>query len=80
MVIDRSYLHIGEDYDYYANSRDNFQAIYGNILKNEPGIAGRVLDIGCGHGSNPAYPYFSASIGQLDGVDPFPMVEPATVS
>jgi SAM-dependent methyltransferase len=64
-------------WSYYDLNRSNFQLIYGNLIKNEAKLAGRVIDIGCGHGANPAYQYFGEGIGQLDGVDPFPMIEPA---
>lgn len=72
------FLDIDRGYDYYDRNRSNFQIIYGALLKAERGISGRVIDIGCGHGDNPSYPYFCDGLGQLDGVDPFPMIEPAS--
>jgi hypothetical protein len=41
---------------------------FGNYLRSEPGIRGRVLDIGCGHTVNRAYEVYADRLGQLDGV------------
>jgi SAM-dependent methyltransferase len=71
-------MDVGQTFDYYDRNRSNFQAIYGNLLRAEAALAGRVIDIGCGHGDNPSYPFFSDRLGQLDGVDPFPMIEPVS--
>ncbi|WP_420384261.1 class I SAM-dependent methyltransferase [Novosphingobium sp.] len=76
-IINVHFIDTGHSWNYYNLKRSDFQKTYGNLIGAEPAISGRVIDIGCGHGDNPAYKYFEASVGQLDGVDPFPMIEPA---
>ena len=54
--------------------RSGFQHAFNRSLAAEPGVRGRVLDIGC----SAAIPHFLPAIGtlprQLDGVDPDPVV------
>jgi SAM-dependent methyltransferase len=70
------YLDVKSTFEYYDKDRSNFQRIYGIYLSSEAGVSGRVLDIGCGHGVNPSFHIFADRLGQLDGVDPFPAIEP----
>jgi 2-polyprenyl-3-methyl-5-hydroxy-6-metoxy-1,4-benzoquinol methylase len=70
------YLNVNRTFKYYDNNRFNFRRIYGSYLRLEPGLSGRVLDIGCGHGVNGSFEVFADRLGQLDGVDPFPVIAP----
>ena len=70
------FLDVDRRFDYYDQHRNAFQRLFGIYLRSEPGLGGRVLDIGCGHGLNRSYKFFSDLVGQLDGVDPFPAVAP----
>lgn len=62
------------DGGFSAEDRSRFQQTFVSRLQSEPGITGRVLDIGCG----PALPIGLESLegvfGQHDGVDPSPAV------
>jgi SAM-dependent methyltransferase len=71
------YFDCERSYDELSGLPSQFPAHFGGLIAGETGLRGRVIDIGCGHGENPAYPLFADRIGQLDGVDPFPAVEPA---
>jgi SAM-dependent methyltransferase len=59
---------------HHDKNRSTFQRIYGNYLRSEPGLSGRVLDIGCGHSVNRSYEVYADRLGRLDGVDPFPAI------
>ncbi|QGM47137.1 class I SAM-dependent methyltransferase [Methylocystis heyeri] len=78
MVVNYHFIDVGGCYSDYDADRGNFQRIYGEFINQEKALSGRVLDIGCGHGLNPSYKYFSNRINWLDGVDPFPVMEPPT--
>jgi 2-polyprenyl-3-methyl-5-hydroxy-6-metoxy-1,4-benzoquinol methylase len=78
LIVNIHFLEAGLPFSYHDRNRSKFQEVYGKFLRNEEKISNRVLDIGCGHGFNPAYAYFGDKIGRLDGVDPFPAIEPAT--
>lgn len=75
-VLNYHFLDIGGSYQHYSSTRSAFQDIFADFLRAESAIAGRVLDIGCGHVVNPTLKKILAHIGRLDGVDPFPVVEP----
>ena len=66
---------IGKTYETYDKDRTNYARIFGNMISQDPGVSGRVLDVKCGHGVNGSYPFFGGKIRQLDGVDPFPVIE-----
>ena len=51
------FLDANKNFEQYDQDRSNFQRIYGHYLQSEPGLTGRVLDIGCGHGPNPTFKY-----------------------
>lgn len=53
-----------------------YQQIFADLLVSESGIAGRVLDVGCGHGVNPFLDRIIEKSSWLDGVDPFPCITP----
>ncbi len=75
-IVNYHFVDINRDFSSYDMDRRNYARIFGNMISEEPGLSGRVLDVGCGHGINGSYSYFGGKIGQLDGVDPFPVVEP----
>jgi len=75
-IVNYHFLDTGNTFEHYDQRRSAFQHIYAELLAMEPSISGRVLDIGCGHSLNPTLTRIIEKIGQLDGVDPFPMVEP----
>jgi SAM-dependent methyltransferase len=70
------FLDVDRQFQYYSENRNAFQKVFGTYLRSEPGLAGRVLDIGCGHGPNRSYKFFADLVGHLDGVDPFPVLAP----
>jgi 2-polyprenyl-3-methyl-5-hydroxy-6-metoxy-1,4-benzoquinol methylase len=70
------YLECTPEYAFHDQRRSVFQDFYAEKLAAEPGIQGHVLDIGCGHGINPTLAKISHLIGTLDGIDPFPVVDP----
>jgi SAM-dependent methyltransferase len=51
-----------------------YQSEFCDFLKAEPGIHGRVLDIGCGGGLTDRFSFIPGLCEQLDGVDPSPEV------
>ena len=51
-----------------------FQMQFSEFLRQEPAIAGRVLDIGCGGRLHPTLAHVRARCHQMDGVDPGPEV------
>jgi 2-polyprenyl-3-methyl-5-hydroxy-6-metoxy-1,4-benzoquinol methylase len=75
-TINYHFLDVGRNFDYYDSKRSSFQQIYAEYLMFESSISGRVLDIGCGHGINPTLNRLMDKLGSLDGVDPFPVIEP----
>ena len=54
--------------------RSGFQRAFCRTLLDEPGLKGRVLDIGCGGGVQKALETVAERCGQLDGVDQAPEV------
>ena len=78
MIVNYHFLDTGKDFDYYSVRRSSFQDIYAQLLVSEPLIGGRILDIGCGHGVNPTLSKIMDRLGPIDGVDPFPEIEPPT--
>lgn len=68
------FMDVNRDFEYHDKNRSTFQRIYGNYLRSEPGLGGRVLDIGCGHSVNQSFSVFADRLGRLDGVDPFPVI------
>lgn len=70
------YMNCTSRYSYHDLRRSSFQEAYAEKLASEPGIRGNVLDIGCGHSINPTLSKISHLIGNLDGVDPFPVLDP----
>jgi 2-polyprenyl-3-methyl-5-hydroxy-6-metoxy-1,4-benzoquinol methylase len=76
LLVNYHYLDTVVDFDYHDKRRSAFQNIYADYLSAEPGIGGRVLDIGCGHGENPTYRLIASHIKHLDGCDPFPVITP----
>lgn len=75
-IVNYHYLDYGRGYSYHDSRRAYFQELYAEMLAAEPGLSGRVLDIGCGHGANPTLVKIAHRICRLDGVDPFPVVAP----
>lgn len=73
--INYHFIDTDKDFAHHDKNRSTFPIIYGNYLREEPGLAGRVLDIGCGHGVNQSFKVFADRVGRLDGVDPFPAIE-----
>lgn len=76
MEINYHFLDCGPDFEYHDKRRSVFQDIYAEMLSRESSLKGKVLDVGCGHGHNPVISKLIHLIGELDGVDPFPVVEP----
>ena len=74
--INYHFLDAGKSFKYYDGRRYDFQTIYADLLASEPRLSGRVLDIGCGHSVNPTLGRIISKIGRLDGVDPYPVLEP----
>lgn len=58
------------NYDTLLQDRSGFQRFFSGQLLKEPGIHGRVLDIGCGGNLPSALSPIVSAVGQLDGVDP----------
>jgi SAM-dependent methyltransferase len=56
--------------------RSGFQVEFARRLLAEPGLSGRVLDVGCGAQPQPALEEVIRRAGHLDGVDPAPPVGP----
>jgi ubiquinone/menaquinone biosynthesis C-methylase UbiE len=69
------FIDADKGFEHHNKNRSTFPIIYGNYLRAEPGLGGRVLDIGCGHGVNQSFKVFADRVGRLDGVDPFPAIE-----
>jgi 2-polyprenyl-3-methyl-5-hydroxy-6-metoxy-1,4-benzoquinol methylase len=76
MKINYHFLDQGHDFSYHDQRRSEFQSIYANYLAAEPALKRHVLDIGCGHGTNPTIAMISDHLGDVDGVDPFPVQMP----
>jgi len=76
MIVNYHFLEVGKPYKYHDKRRSEFQKIYADFLAAEPALGKHVLDIGCGHGINPTLDLLRGRLGELDGVDPFPMVAP----
>ena len=76
-IVNYHFLDTGKSFDYYNSKRFSYRDIYADFLISEPAIGGRVLDIGCGHGINPGLGKIIERVGSLDGVDPFPVIEPS---
>ncbi|TQF33460.1 methyltransferase domain-containing protein [Bradyrhizobium sp. UNPA324] len=74
--INYHFLDTGKTFEHYANRRSSFQSIYADLLSSEPRLSGKVLDIGCGHAINPTLEKIISKVGTLDGVDPFPLIDP----
>lgn len=70
------FLDVGGQFEYHNGNRSAYQRLFGDYLRSEPGLGGRVLDIGCGHSLNRSYRFYADLVGQLDGVDPFQAVAP----
>ncbi len=47
-----------------------FQYRFANLIAHDPGVRGRVLDIGCGSGFHRSLAFIKAVASQVDGVDP----------
>jgi SAM-dependent methyltransferase len=55
--------------------RNGFGKAFKTLVMREPGLKGRVLDIGCGNGlTNKVLTDFTSCCGHLDGVDPSPQI------
>lgn len=76
-IINHHYIDCDNDWQHHDVKRSYFQDYYARLLAREPGLGGRVLDIGCGHSVNPTLSKISDLIGSLDGVDPFPVITPS---
>jgi SAM-dependent methyltransferase len=50
------------------------QLAFGRLIAAEPGVGGRVLDVGCGPGLHGAVGFVAGRARQIDGVDPSPEV------
>jgi hypothetical protein len=68
------FIDVNKGFEHHDKNRSTFPIIFGNYLRAEPGIGGRVLDIGCGHSVNQSFKVFADRLGRLDGVDPFPAI------
>jgi len=79
-LVNYHFIDVGQPFEYHDRQRSEFIEMYAAFLASEPGLAGRTLDVGCGHGPNRAIERLLARmperVGPMDGVDPFPMVEP----
>lgn len=75
-IVNYHYLDCNRDFSYHDTTRALFQDIYAQMLEKESSIGGKVLNIGCGHGIDPTISKISHLLGTIDGVDPFPAVEP----
>lgn len=76
MLINYHFIDCKYRFDHYDKRRSFFQDFYARCLAGEPRISGRLLDIGCGHGTNPTISKIEHLVGEVDGVDPFPAVAP----
>ena len=76
-IVNYHFLDTGKRFDYYNSKRFSYRDIYTDYLISEPGIAGRVLYIGCGHDVNPGINKIIERVGSIDCVDPFPVIEPS---
>ncbi len=56
--------------------RRGFQQAFADLVLQDPGLAGRILNIGCSGQMDPAWARIAAAspTGQMDGVDPDPAV------
>jgi SAM-dependent methyltransferase len=70
------FLDVGKPYAHHTGRRSEFIGLYARHLAAEPGLCGRTLDVGCGHGENRALERIIDKIGLMDGVDPYPVVTP----
>ncbi|HTV48103.1 MAG TPA: class I SAM-dependent methyltransferase [Phycisphaerae bacterium] len=66
------------DFEEFQNpwaDRNGSGKVFSRLLRQEPGLKGRVLDIGCGKGiTNKSLTDFPSWCDHLDGVDPTPAV------
>lgn len=76
MEVNYHALDMNKDFTYHNTRRDHFQRLYADFLAGEPSLSGKVIDIGCGHGTNPTLERIRHLLGHVDGVDPFPVVQP----
>lgn len=76
ITISYHYVDCNRKFEHYDANRSFFQEYYAARLAAEPGISCHVLDIGCGHGTNPTISKIAGILGEVDGVDPFPAVQP----
>jgi len=77
MQLNLHHLDCGQSFAHYHTDRSNFQRFFAERLLAEPGLHGSVLDIGCGHGINPCLDRILMPGLVIDGVDPFPVVDPS---
>jgi SAM-dependent methyltransferase len=73
MTVTKQKINLGSFSELYRD-RSGFHREFVKRVIAEPGIRGRVLDIGCGAGVNQALTEIAAAAGQLDGADPNPEV------
>jgi 2-polyprenyl-3-methyl-5-hydroxy-6-metoxy-1,4-benzoquinol methylase len=75
-TINFHFLCEGRTYAEHDRTRAQFQDIYAEFLAAEKALTGHVLDIGCGHGTNPTIEKIKHKLMHVDGVDPFPTQTP----
>jgi 2-polyprenyl-3-methyl-5-hydroxy-6-metoxy-1,4-benzoquinol methylase len=76
LTVNYHYVDCHRDFNHYDAKCSYFQDFYADNLAREPAVSGHILDIGCGHGMNPTIDKIAHLLGQVDGVDPFPVVKP----
>ena len=63
-------------FSHLARDRSGFQGEFVRRVLAEPGLKGRVLDVGCGPGPQPVVEEVLRSAGRVDGVDPVEQAQP----
>lgn len=74
MTVTKQKIDLGS-FSHLYRDRSGFQREFVKRVLAEPGIKGRVLDIGCGPAVCPPIAEIATAAGQLDGVDPTPAVK-----
>lgn len=76
LIVNYHYFDQGKNFAHHDKNRTRFQHVYAELLSAEPALGNKVLDIGCGHGTNPTLEIIKEKLGHVDGVDPFPVQQP----
>jgi SAM-dependent methyltransferase len=76
IAINYHFLDVAQPFAYHDGRRSQFIELYAQLLASDPGLGGRTLDVGCGQGPHRALDRIRDKVGVIDGVDPFPAIEP----